>query len=134
MLVARHKLKRDYIVSYEYVVDELHLLYNQVFYRLVKNCQWQYQAFEQVADAEDLQGYRLRDWYVEPVLKTHQDRVSEQVYQLVLAELFVNDFGLTVEIDDEELDDYEIETELEGLEKLLTEHQAQIKFDKLKGE
>jgi hypothetical protein len=127
MFLPAYKLKRDYIVSYELDVPEEHILYNQVFSRRVSDCASAYLAFEQVADGVE---YRVRDWYIDAVEKTHQDYVNEQVYELVLAELFDGSIGVNVFVDLVE-DDFELDAELDGLEKILVEHQAQVKFDRL---
>jgi hypothetical protein len=128
MFIKADKIKRDYEVSYEYAVAETCVLYNKVFCAKVTDCYNSYQAFEAVVDKVEQDGYRIRDWYVQPVVKTHRDFVNEQVYNLVLAELFDGDIGINVYIDENE-DDVELHPELEGLEKMLVEHQAQLKFD-----
>ena len=120
MFIKANKLKRDYEVSYEYSVPEDSVLYNKVFYAKVTDCYNAYQAFESVVDKIEQDGYRIRDWYVEPIVKTHRDRINDEVYNLVLAELFDGDIGINVYIDENE-DDVELHPELEGLEKMLVE-------------
>jgi len=129
MFLPAHKLKRDYIVSYELAVSADCVLYNKVFYKRVNNCATAYLAFEQVADNTE---YRVRDWYVDAVEKTHTDNVNAAVYELVLAELFEDSIGVNVYVDLTD-DDYELNEELNGLEKMLVEHQALNKYNELKG-
>lgn len=127
MLVKANKLKRDYQVSYEYAVSEDSVLYNKVFYTRVKDCYNRYQAFEQVVDKIEQLGYRLRDWYCEPVKKTHRDLVNAEVYELVLAELFDGDIGVYEYIDLQN-GDYEFAKEVEGIDKIFIEHEAYVKW------
>jgi len=131
MFIKADKLKRDYEVSYEYAVPEGSVLYNQVFYAKVTDCYNRYQAFEAVVEQVEQDGYRLRDWYCLPIKKTHRDFVNAEVYNLVLAELFDGSIGVNVFIDDQE--EYELDEELDGLEKMLVEHQALNKYNVLKG-
>jgi hypothetical protein len=125
MFIKADKIKTEYKITYEYDVPEDSFIYNKVYEVVIKDCQSYFQAYN--TWMETRQPGRLRDWYIDSVQSNHQDRVNEEVYQLVLAELFEGDIGVSVYVDD--VDDIELEPELEGLEKILVEHQAQLKYD-----
>jgi len=139
MFLPTHKLKRDYKIIWEeaYRVkadndDGYEMVYDE-YECIVKDCLTKHQAWETWYDSvleTDYDDVSYVD--VEPVEMTHQDRINDEVYQLVLATLFDGDFGVYQLVYPQIQDDYELTEDLVGLEKMLVEHQAQLKFDKLK--
>jgi len=138
MFLPANKLKRDYKITWEesYRVrqdnDEYEMVYEQ-YECIVKDCFTQHDAWETWYDSvleTDYDDVSFVD--IEAVELTHQDRVNAEVYQLVLTELFAGEFGVYKMVYPQIYGDYELTEDLEGLEKILVEHQALLKFNKLK--
>lgn len=125
MFIPAHKIITDYKITYEYDVPEQAVIYNTVFEFEIKDCKTYDVAYN--TWIENREPGRLKDWYINPVVKTRSQVINAEVYELVLADLFEGDIGVNVYADDE--DQFELEPELEGLEKMLVEHQAQLKYD-----
>ena len=127
MLVAKHKLKRDYKITWTEYQHPEDTSFNVVHTKVIKNCYNQFEAYELwYAGLE----YDYDDFEIDAVELTHQDLVNLAVYDIVLATLFDSDFGVYQDVDltEEDLLITELPT---GLEKMLVEHQAQLKFDRL---
>ena len=134
MFIPANKLKRDYIITYEYDVSQDDVLYNKVFEYKVKDCRSFDDAYIQWSDFISKDKMSLRDWYCDVIPKTRQQLINDEVYELVLADLFeseVNVFGFL----DEEDDNWEINGEdLTSIEKMFISYEAQVKYNALKGQ
>lgn len=129
MLLPKHKLKRDYKITWTEYQHPEDPVFNVVYTKIIKNCYNQFEAYELwYAGLE----YDYDDFEIDAVELTHQDQVNLAVYDIVLATLFDGDIGVYQEVDITE-EDLIIAEDLTGLEKILVEHQAQLKFDKMKG-
>lgn len=125
MFIPTHKIITDYKITYQYDVPEDAEIYNSIYEFEIKDCKTYIDAYN--TWVENREPGRLKDWYIDPVVKTRSQVIDQEVYNLVLAELFDGDIGVNVFVDDD--DEFELEPELEGIEKILVEHQAQLKFD-----
>ena len=135
MFLPAHKLKRDYKVTWEVAYrigneDEGYEMVYEDYECVIKDCYTQHHAwetwFEEVLDCpyDDVSYVDI-----DAVELSHTDRVNQQVYELVLAELFDSEFGVYEVVYPQIQDDYEVTEDLQGLEKMLVEHQAQLKYD-----
>lgn len=124
MLIPAHKLKRDYIITWTDATFLDEETFGSEYTKVITDCLSEGEAFEQWYETLE---YDYEDLYIDQVELTHQDRINAEVYELVLAELFDGDIGIYVEVD---VDEIELAPELEGLEKILVEHQAQLKFER----
>jgi len=125
MFIPTHKLITDYKITYEYDVPETAYIYDMEFKFEVSGCKTYEEAYTTWIDNKE-KGM-IKDWIIEPVVKTRSQVINAEVYELVLADLFEGDFGMYVYVDQD--DAFELEPELEGLEKLLLQHEAQLKYD-----
>jgi len=132
MFIPASKLKRDYVISYQFDLPEKSFLYNKVFEFKVRDCP----SFDEAYNAWDdfMAGERrsVRDWYCDVIPKTRQKMINDEVYELVLADLFeseINVFGVL----DEEDDNWEINDEdLTSIEKMFIGYEAQVKYNESK--
>jgi len=130
MLIQANKLKRDYKIIWTYDVPEDCVYFDEKRTMIIKDCLTYDEAYERFCD---IMKYAYAELDIEAVDQTHQQKVNDAVYELVLAELFDGDIAVYHWLDENE-DNWEINADLEGLEKILVDHQAQLKFDTLKGE
>jgi hypothetical protein len=134
MLVEKHKLKRDYKITW---IEEEHYSDGEVadyqYECIITDCYTRHLAwqtwYENVLECDyDLVSYVD----IEPITKTHQDRVNDAVYALVLAELFTGPIAVLEKVYPQIQDDFELTEDLQCLEQMIVEHQAQLKFDAIK--
>jgi len=147
------KLKRDYIIYYTYQCytkdeDEIKDLQRRgvwvsdtkdedgwIIYEskevslVIKQCYNEQEARDRLYDNdhdEKLEGYLL-DFRVEQLNSVKEQRIKDEVYELVLEELFEGEIGRYewVDTDDEY---YEEHKELDGVEKILVEHEAYNRY------
>jgi hypothetical protein len=136
MFLPADKLKRDYKITWteSYRVRNEEEVYEENYECIVKDCETTHHAwetwYETILDC-DYDDVSYID--VEPVELTHSDRVNAEVYELVLNTLFDGKFGIYQRVYPQIQDDYELTEDLQGLEKILVEHQALMKYNKLSG-
>ena len=134
MFIQAHKLKRDYIITYEYDVRVDDILYNKVFEYKVKDCRCFDDAYIQWSDFISKDKMTLRDWYCDVIPKTRQQMINDEVYELVLAELFDDEIVVNAWLDEED-DNWEINGEdLTSIEKMFISYEAQVKYNAQKGQ
>jgi len=125
MLVYTNLLKRDYKISWTEYTQEDDVADGKIYTTIVKNCYTQSEAFEKWYDALE---YDYDELEIEAIVKTKQQRVNEEVYELVLADLFEGHIGIYEYVDIRNADEYEIDEQLEGVERLMIEHEAYNKY------
>lgn len=135
MLVEKHKLKRDYKISwtetYKTSDGETHYDDNEC---IIEDCETEYLAWQTWYENVLEYDYDcVEEYSCEAIGLSHQDRINAEVYELVLAELFEGKIAVYERVYPQIHNDFEITPELEGLEKMLVEHQALLKYNKMKG-
>lgn len=130
MFIQAHKLKRDYKVTYTLEVDKDSLYYDTEYTMMIRDCLTYDEAYERFCDN---MAYACDTIDIEAVSMSKQQYVNEQVYELVLAELFDGDIAVNGWLDDNS-DNWEINEDLKGVEKIMIEHQAYLKYNELKGQ
>jgi hypothetical protein len=125
MLVYTNLLKRDYKITYTLRTNSDDINDGMIYTTIMKDCYTSSEAFEKWYDTLE---YALDDWDVEAIVKTKQQRVNEEVYELVLADLFDGFIGVYEYVDIQNADDYEITEQLEGIERMMIEHEAYNKY------
>jgi hypothetical protein len=125
MLVYANLLKRDYKITYTLKTNSDDFNDGMIYTTIMKDCYTQSEAFEKWYDTLE---YALDDWDIEPVKKTKQQRINEEVYELVLADLFEGHIGIYEYVDIRNADEYEITEQLEGIERMMIEHEAYNKY------
>jgi hypothetical protein len=128
MFIPAHKLKRDYKITYTLYVPEDSVYFEKEYTMMIKDCSTYDEAYERFCDN---MAYQHDLYDIEAVDQTHTDRVNAEVYELVLADLFDGEIAVIGWLDEDD-DNWEINTELEGIEKILVEHQALIKYNESK--
>ena len=133
MFIQASKLKRDYVISYQFDLPEDAFLYNKVFEFKVRDCR----SFDEAYNAWDdfMAGERrsVRDWYCDVIPKTRQQQINDEVYELVLADLFESEVNVFGFLDDDE-DNWEInEEDLTSIEKMFISYEALLKYNELCG-
>jgi hypothetical protein len=127
MLVYSKLLKRDYKITYTLALREDAINYGKVYTTIMKDCRSHYDAYYKWDDS-------MTEWYdwneVEVIRPTKQQRVNEEVYELVLADLFEGHIGIYEYVDTHITtdEDQEIDEQLEGLERMMIEHEAYNKY------
>lgn len=134
MLVEKHKLKRDYKITW---IEETRIDIDEYadyqYECIITDCYTRHLAWQTWMEKVLEANYDLVSMVdIEPISKTHQDRVNDAVYELVLAELFTGPIAVLEQVYPQIQDDFELTKELEGLEQMLVEHQAQLKYDAYK--
>jgi hypothetical protein len=147
------KLKRDYIIYYTYECytkdeDEIKDLQRRGVWvsdtkdengwmtyeskevsLVIKQCYNEQEARDRLYDNdhdEILEGYLL-DFRVEQLNSIKEQRIKDEVYELVIADLFEGEIGLYEWIDIED-EDYEDLVEVDGVYKILIEHEAYNRY------
>jgi hypothetical protein len=141
------KLKRDYIVYYTYTCyidedcydkEELARMSedDKVFGSkeektyIIKQCYTTDEAYSKFYDIMDTNIIKdqIWDYRIEAEDNTKERIIKNEIYELVLEELFESEFGVYewVDIDDDE--EYEEQTEADGVYKILIEHEAYNRF------
>jgi hypothetical protein len=131
MFIQAHKLKRDYKATYTLNLDEGDYLYGKEYTMIFRDCLTYDEAYDRFCDSVEFNIVELLI-DIEAVDQTHTDKVNAEVYELVLATLFDGEIAVNGWLDEED-DNWEINAELSGIEKILVEHQAQVKYNKLSG-
>jgi hypothetical protein len=133
MFIQASKLKRDYVISYQFDLPEDAFLYDKVFEFKVKDCRSFDEAYNAWNDFMEFERRDVRDWYCDAIPKTRQQMINDEVYELLLSDLFeseINVFGL---LDDDD-ENWEINGEdLTSIEKMFISYEAQVKYNKLSG-
>ena len=124
MLLQTLKLKRDYKVKYTLLTSKDDITDGIVYTAIIKDCYTQHQAYERWYDTIEYASDLID---IEAIVKTKQQRINDEVYELVLAELFDGQIAVYEYIDTNE-EDYELDTELEGIEKIMIEHEAYNRY------
>ena len=128
MLIYANLLKRDYEVTYTIQRREDDYLHGRVYKTIVKDCYTNSEAWQRWIDETDWDWADIDELEIEPIKLTHEQRVNEEVYELVLGELFDGQIGVYEYVDIRNADDYEITERLEGIERVMIEHEAHNRF------
>jgi len=146
ILQRSDKLKRDYKITYTwqceidesyYDADELAEMTDADRYFesedtitvIIKDCYNEQEAKDRFYDMDykDELEERVWDYKVEQINRSKEHAIKNEIYELVIADLFEGEIGRYEWVDTED-EDYEEQSEMEGIEKIMIEHEAYNRY------
>jgi hypothetical protein len=96
---------------------------------IIKDCYNEQEAKDRFYDMDykDELEERVWDYKVEQINRSKEHAIKNEIYELVIADLFEGEIGRYEWVDTED-EDYEEQSEMEGIEKIMIEHEAYNRY------